>query len=164
MAWERRKNYDPLKAAGKKPQNADRGFMSHNEESCFSDTTCSEVEPTTGPSSLIIRENIAEVKPTKGQLLPATRPNRAFALRKKLNSDSEEVKRPSSSVSHDRFNMRSPLVGSPLRSNQPTSLNSTVTKKQMLKKTKSDIPPVRGGGRSTSSLSSKEAEFQVINI
>ena len=192
LQWERRKNYDPLRSSGlnrNKQTNASASAansaaaaginMSSFEESGCSDS-CSEVEH----NSLHIRETsiLSNSSSRSGahkshgspRALSATKPNRAFALRKKLNSASsmennlqmvpQLQQQPQSSLNPARRVQPSAghssmptggLRNSGGKQQQPVRTGMPPGKPQnpMLKKTVSE-------GRSSSSLSSKEAEFQ----
>ncbi len=148
LAWERRKNYDPLKATGKKVTGSKdkvtqsnkapvKAVVAAGEESCSD--SCSEVELQKSP---LPREAVTQ----KCKNLPATRQNRAFALRRKLNSLDED-KAISPIVSNGAVS-RSEAARHSLR-----GAKTGIVNKQLTRKTLSD-------NRSTSSLSSKEAEFQ----
>lgn len=145
MAWERRKNYDPLKAVGKKPSLVKSSEVTpvrassagrYAEES----DSCSEVEQ---------HQQCVPSHQTTPKSLPSTRPNRAFALRKNLNSATVTSQNGKRGLGHRTDSGRLSLRN--MSTSQMTS--STVAKKHLMRKPISDT-------RSSSSLSSKEAEFQ----
>ncbi len=151
LAWERRKNYDPLRAAGKKvsepatpqhlkmlPKTTPPGSsINYQEESCSD--SCSEVEQM--QQRRLSATTKSRVAPSISLQPCATKPNRAFALRKKLNSADDAGSLSSSSRGEAG---RSSLRGRP----------SSFVTKSVVGRT------VSSNGRSSSSLSSKEAEFQ----
>ena len=185
LAWERRKNYNPLGGpssssrpnsarrttsapfdprSGDSPRSLSNSFYTEESDSC------SEIDN----NGICIQERSSSThhhhqQQPKPKSLNPTRPNRAFALRRKLNTSDEGPSRPSSAstatastggfrpidrMSVGRHSLRANMQG---RSIHQT--NSKVSPQQhhrnLLGKKLS-----ASEGRSNSSLSSREADFQ----
>ena len=161
---ERRKKYDPMRhLANSSPRGARvaPGVMSKSGYDSYSDT-CSEMEQS---MSMTSHDESNSKYPSASKPINSTRTNRAFALRKKLNSETtadpmtrSAISQPSTPRSTNmsrsdggRFSLRSKAAKEPV----------SVKPKTVAARTVSGIKPGRGGeGRSSSSLSSREANFQ----
>ena len=168
MAWERRKNYDPLRASGKKssaspqvssprPSNGSKGSVRPTSEGYVEESdSCSELDQH---SSLVMSTsfhggNKTSQRPSSSSgAVSSTRPNRAFALRQKLNSSADSSPRQSHVSWTTSGGGGAPITRMSLRSGG-SGAAASAKKNLLMRKTMGD------SARSTSSLSSKEAEFQ----
>lgn len=175
-AWKRRKNYDPLKAVGggaKKPQQQQQPQQSpvrqiQMVDDSYSEDTLSDVDAKSNTSA--ISRSAAAV----------ARPNRAFALRQSnAASEQHSPKRtpPGPANQQDSFarsdggrwslrNKNQAMVANGVgaqRGAMSSSVHRMSSVGPTVRKPNPAVASIKGtvsGGRSTSSLSSKEAEFQ----
>ena len=158
-AWKRRKNYDPLKSVGKKPTAAPpaRPGRSHDLDDSYSEDTCSDLD----------------VRSQRSTLTTNARTNRAFALRHSsslqagndaLSPKNSPKRQPPSQESFSRndggrWSLRNKNGVAAAPPCKPAVSSSVHRMPHVMKKSPAMKAAVQGG-RSTSSLSSKEAEFQ----
>jgi len=142
LAWERRKNYQPTLTTRQQPLAVPSGRLQ-----ALPKTTTGAIY-VDSDSALTATDSEAEPPRLVGSGASSSlssRPNRAFALRQKLNAQQSAMTRSDGGRSSLRATSASSSSGHSSARRGSAAINSR----------RSD-----GGGRSTSSLSSREVEFQ----